>query len=217
MEQANFSFDNLVREISKNTIYMKWVNGPEKYSRTAIMTTYYAKGQLAAMKEIYKRNPETFILFIGYNDSNNGGDMQPGVTGSRIHLGDGKYEKPARTAIRELAEETGYFSPSSTLELFDTSQFSNDIGGDATVYLLDASTCEIAVNVKVTKDRSNKKISVIPYGTYTQIITMAKNAKPIDPDEKIGYYAVVPVCHAVKMLEKARTFKNRKSTFVYTI
>lgn len=217
-QSASFSFDNLVKEISSTTIFIKWIDGPENFSKSVIMTTYYLKGQLQALIEISIRFPEAFILFVGYHvklDGTGGGDMQPGLTGSCVQSDDGKYEKVSHAASRELTEETGFST--SSLQWFDTSELDDKFGRHATIYLVDASTITVAESVPIVKGESTKKVSVIPYGTYEQIVTIAKNARPVDEDEGIGYYAAVSVHHAVKMLERARTFKNKKSLFVYDL
>jgi len=184
------------------------------------ITWYYLKGQYEAMIDIYRTNPNAYILFVGYRH----GDMQPGITGTILKMEDREkqtyiLEKSENAAIRELKEEVGFTTHPNNLIAFNT-QHSENVGRNATIYLTDASKCVPSKYVKISslKDSSHK-IALLVYGTRLNILDIIERAKPINPRENIAYYGSV---HIVYALEMTRIIKERKAmgqigTFRYCI
>lgn len=189
---------------SKYHMASKRNNGKMKLYKivTSFVTSYYIKGQYEAMKQIRTMKHNAYLLFVGYDE----GDMQPGVTGSRIKYNNGYYENAVHATIRELKEETGFTTHPRNLMWFDNNNCVK-IGRHGTIYLLNAKTCKISDKAKILRDNSLKKIAVLIFGSYNDIMYMIQNAKSIDPKEQISYYACVHIDHALRM---THTIKQRR-------
>lgn len=177
-----------------------------------VIFRYFAENQpafLLAPKQLFSRFTlpndhvamstvprDHMILGIGYSL----GDIQLRVSGSRK-----QGEKTLPAALRELREEFGLVVSREDLQFVCTAAREKTKKKNACIvthYCLNVDTCgqvKIAdehVAVEEKDDRS-RKVSIIVHGSVLNIARLMTVARPLDPDEEISFFALIPSVNAL--------------------
>lgn len=177
---------------SSSKLFIKYLNYPFIVEQQiGIISSYVLPGVYDVISNLKKKNPNDYILCIGYNTKPK--DFQIGLTGSV------KFKENHKTAaMREAVEEACIIS--DKFEYIKGVSFGKN--RRSYVYNVQARLCKTVNDISKDQENDNvqQKVTVLIYGSLEDI-TRIMNQSPLESNnkEKIGYYAAVKILSAFKI------------------
>lgn len=174
---------------------------------SVLLSCYYLNGMKDALCILAHRISDCWTLMIGYWKRNheNYADAQLGITG-KMKIGE-SYEDAIK---REIMEEANLSFDVGVLERINKTN----------IFVLDAdhiSPMEIPIKKIDRRSDTRTKIGVFIYGSKEKMVEILK-AMIMQPTEtNIGYYLIIPISTAVKMINKEMSTSRRNSTICFNL